>query len=109
MEHWYASTTLVDAVITLTVLELLALWGFHKWTGRGLAPADYLLNGFAGLGLMVALRGALMPQWGLVALGLLAAGAAHYADLLLRARRKSYSNPACPLRAFALADRKPKG
>ena len=91
------------------MLELLALWGFHKWTGRGLAPADYLLNGFAGLGLMVALRGALMPQWGLVALGLLAAGAAHYADLLLRARRKSYSNPACPLRAFALADRKPKG
>ena len=90
MEHWYASTTLVDAVITLTVLELLALWGFRKWTGRGLAPADYLLNGFAGLGLMVALRGALMPQWGLVALGLLAAGAAHYADLLLRARRKSY-------------------
>ena len=35
-----------------------------------------------------ALRGALTPQWGLVALGLLAAGAAHYADLLLRLRRK---------------------
>jgi hypothetical protein len=90
LEHWYASATLVDAVITLTVLELLALWGFHKRTGRGLAPADYLLNGFAGLGLMVALRGALTPQWGLVALGLLAAGVAHYADLLFRARRKAY-------------------
>ncbi len=88
MEHWYASGALVDAVMALTAVELLALWAFHKRTGRGLAPGDYLLNGFAGLGLMVALRGALMPQWGLVALGLLAAGAAHYADLLLRLRSK---------------------
>ena len=88
MEHWYASGALVDGVIALTTLELLALWVFHKRTGRGLAPADYLLNGLAGLALMVALRGALTPQWGLVALGLLAAGAAHYADLLLRMRRK---------------------
>ena len=88
MEHWYASGALVDGVIALTTLELLALWVFHKRTGRGLAPFDYLLNGLAGLALMVALRGALTPQWGLVALGLLAAGAAHYADLLLRMRRK---------------------
>ena len=88
MEHWYASGALVDGVIALTTLELLALWVFHKRTGRGLAPADYLLNGLAGLALMVALRGALTPHWGLVALGLLAAGAAHYADLLLRMRRK---------------------
>lgn len=74
--------------MALTALELLALWLFHKRTGRGLAPADYLLNGLAGLGLMVALRGALTPHWGLVALGLLAGGAAHYADLLLRLRSK---------------------
>ena len=88
LEHWYASGTLVDGVILLTVAELLALWVFHKRTGRGLAPADYLLNGLAGLSLMVALRGALTPVWGLVALGLVLAGAAHYADLVLRARRK---------------------
>ena len=78
LEHWYASGTLVDGVIMLTVAELLALWVFHKRTGRGLAPADYLLNGLAGLSLMVALRGALTPVWGLVALGLVLAGAAHY-------------------------------
>ena len=88
MEYWYASGTLVDGVITLTVVELLALWIFHKRTGRGLAPSDYLLNGLAGLSLMVALRGALTPLWGLVALGLLLAGAAHYADLWVRARGK---------------------
>jgi hypothetical protein len=88
LEHWYASGALVDGVMALTTLELLALWVFHQRTGRGLAPADYLLNGLAGLALMVALRGALTSLWGLVALGLLAAGAAHYADLLLRMRRK---------------------
>ena len=88
LEQWYASGALVDAVMALTVLELLALWLFHKRTGRGLAPADYLLNGLAGLALMLALRGAVTAQWGLVALGLLAAGAAHYADLLLRVRSR---------------------
>ena len=88
MEHWYASGTLVDGVIALTVVELLALWLFHKRTGRGLAPADYLLNGLAGLSLMTALRGALTSLWGLVALGLVLAGAAHYADLVQRARSK---------------------
>ena len=93
MEHWYASGVLVDAVMALTTVELFALWVFHKRTGRGLAPADYLLNGLAGLGLMVALRGAVTPQWALVAVGLLAAGVAHYADLLLRARHKNRSGP----------------
>jgi hypothetical protein len=88
LEHWYASGTLVDGVITLTAVELLALWVFHKRTGRGLAPADYLLNGLAGLSLMVALRGALTPLWGLMAIGLMLAGVAHYADLVLRARSK---------------------
>ncbi len=89
LAQWYASTALVDGVIAFTVLELLALWLFHRRTGRGLAPADYALNGLAGLCLMVALRGALTPQWPLVALGLLAAGLAHFGDLLLRARRKA--------------------
>lgn len=78
----------MDGVIALTVVELLALWVFHKRTGRGLAPADYLLNGLAGLSLMVALRGALTSLWGLVALGLLLSGAAHYADLVRRARSR---------------------
>ena len=89
LAQWYASTALVDGVIAFTVLELLALWLFHRRTGRGLAPADYALNGLAGLCLMVALRGALTPQWAMVALGLVAAGVAHFGDLLLRARRKA--------------------
>lgn len=89
LEQWYASTALVDGVIGFTVLELLALWLFHRRTGRGLAPADYALNGMAGLCLMVALRGALTPLWPLVALGLVASGLAHFGDLLLRARRKA--------------------
>ena len=88
LAQWYASTDLVDGVIAFTVLELLALWLFHRRTGRGLAPADYALNGVAGVCLMVALRGALTPQWPVVALGLVAAGLAHGGDLVLRVRSK---------------------
>ena len=91
MLQWYASGALVDIIIGFTVLELLALWLYHRFTGRGLVPADYLLNGLAGLSLMVALHGALTQQWPWVALGLVASGAAHFSDLWWRARRKGAS------------------
>ncbi|MDH4478401.1 MAG: hypothetical protein QE283_00820 [Rhodoferax sp.] len=98
MLQWYASGALVDIIIGFTVLELLALWLYHRLTGRGLVPADYLLNGLAGLSLMVALRGAITLEWIWVGLGLVASGAAHFSDLWRRARHRAMQAqaPAAP-------------
>lgn len=89
MLQWYASGALVEGIIAFTALELLVLWGYHRFTGRGLSPGDYLLNGLAGLSLMVALRGAITLEWTWVGLGLVASGAAHFSDLWRRARHKA--------------------
>lgn len=81
-------TTMVDAVIVLTLLEALALVAFHRSTGRGLAPREFALNMVSGLCLMFALAGALRDAGiGWLALCLVGAGAAHGSDLLLRAQR----------------------
>ena len=87
LEALYASGTVVNIAITFTVVELAALWIFHRLTGRGLAPDEYLLNGLAGLCLMVSLRAGLAEWWILMALGLLAAGIAHLCDLYQRTER----------------------
>ncbi len=84
------SAGLVDAVIGLTLLEGLGLLAWHRTTGRGVAPRDFLLNLLAGLCLMAALRCAVRDTGTVgVALALMAAGAAHLSDLLWRARRKA--------------------
>ena len=85
IEALYASGIVVDFALLFTALELAALWAYHHFTGRGLAPDDYLLNGLAGLCLMVSLRAALASCWVLMATGLIAAGMAHFLDLYLRA------------------------
>jgi hypothetical protein len=56
-------------------------------TGRGLKPDDYLLNVLAGLCLMLSLRAALASLWILMAMGLIAAGVVHLADLYQRTER----------------------
>ena len=85
IETFYASGIVVDFALLFTSVELTSLWAYHRWTGRGLAPKVYLLNGIAGLCLMVCLRAALASCWVLMALGLIAAGIAHFLDLYLRA------------------------
>ena len=84
----YASGLVVDIAIAFTVLELVGLLVWHRLTGRGLAPADYALNMLSGLCLMLALRSALVAFWIGVALCLMAAGAVHITELVLRFRRK---------------------
>lgn len=81
---------LMDLVLLITLLEALLLAAYHRWTGRGLAPADYLLNMLAGLCLMLALRCALTdaPRHWLL-LFLMASGVAHGSDLTLRWRQKN--------------------
>ena len=81
---------LVDAVIAFTLIECLLLVGYHRVTGKGVAPRDFFVNMVSGLCLMLALRCLARDAgstW--VALWLLAAGAAHGTDLLMRWRRSA--------------------
>lgn len=88
--QWLGDAHLVDLVIGFTGLEGMLIAAYHRVTGRGLAPADYALNLLAGLCLMFALRCALFDwsqPW--IWVFLLAAGAAHVADLYLRWRQRA--------------------
>jgi hypothetical protein len=87
IETLYASGIVVDIAIVFTVLELAVLWLFHRLTGRGLKPDDYLLNVLSGLCLMISLRAALASLWIVMAMGLIAAGVVHLADLYQRTER----------------------
>jgi hypothetical protein len=79
---------LIDFVIVMTVLESIALAVYHRRTGRGLAPQDFIPTLAAGLALMLAVRaGVTGAGWGFVAAGLLVAGLAHAADVMRRWRR----------------------
>lgn len=80
--------SLIDIVIVMTLLEGAALALYHRSTGRGMAPRDFLPNLAAGLALMLALRAGIDGAgWGVVAAALLVAGLAHAADLARRWRR----------------------
>jgi len=84
-EGLFTGGRFVDLVIGFTLLEALALWAWHRRTGRGVAPREWGLNLLSGLCLMLAVRGALAgAPWFGVALGLMAAGALHGADLWRR-------------------------
>ncbi len=78
----------VDVVIAFTAAELVVLWAWHRFTGRGLPAADYALSLLSGLLLMGALRGVLTPgagAWALVSLA--GSGLCHALDLRQRWRR----------------------
>jgi hypothetical protein len=78
--HW------VDAVIALTLLEVL-LWRAWRCRGRGPAPGDWLPQIGSGPCLMVALRAALAGWSGAWILDCLtASGLLHGADLWRRWR-----------------------
>ena len=82
-----ATRVLIDVVIAFTLLEMLALALFHRATGRGLAPRDFLPSLAAGLALMFAVRAGITGAgWAWVAAGLLAAGLAHALDVRRRWR-----------------------
>ena len=79
---------LIDLVIGVTLLEGLALMAYHRASGKGVAPRDFIVNWLSGLCLMFALRAAVAAAWwGWAALWLLAAGLAHAVDLWARWRR----------------------
>ncbi len=89
LPQWAGGAMLIDLVIVMTVLEGLALAAYHRRTGRGMAPGDFLPTLAAGLALMLALRAGLSSAgWGWVAAGLMLSGVAHGADLRRRWRRQ---------------------
>jgi hypothetical protein len=78
---------LIDLVIAMTLLEAGALALYHRRTGRGLAPGEFLPTLAAGLALMLAVRaGVSGAGWAWVAAGLSVAGLAHLADVRRRWR-----------------------
>jgi hypothetical protein len=78
---------LIDLVIVMTLLEGGVLALYHRQTGKGLAPGEFVPTLAAGLALMLAVRaGVSGAGWAWVAAGLSAAGLAHLADVRRRWR-----------------------
>ena len=77
----------VDIAASILVIEALAL-GFFRWrTGRGLPYASIALISISGLGLLLAVKAALLQagsHW--IGLGLSMGGIAHAIDLVCRIR-----------------------
>jgi len=84
---WMFGPGLVDVVIAVTLLEGVLLAAYHRRTGRGVAPRDFLPGLVSGLLLMTALRAVLVGSAGVwLAAALLGAGVAHALDLHRRWR-----------------------
>jgi len=80
---------LIDLVIAITLVECVALALYHRSTGHGVAPRDYLANLASGLCLMLALRCLAREAGAAWTAGfLVAAGLAHATDLWMRWRRR---------------------
>lgn len=79
---------MIDLLIGFTLLEGLALVVYHRLTGRGVRPGDFLVNLASGLCLMCALRVALSGSaWPWIAGWLAVAGLAHAWDMVRRWQR----------------------
>ena len=79
---------LIDVVIGITMLEALALLAYRRKTGKGVAGSQFIVNLFAGLSLMLALRLSVGGAgWAWVAASLMLAGAFHGLDLWRRWER----------------------
>jgi hypothetical protein len=92
------ATALINLVILITIIEGLCLFAYHRITGAGLAPDQYLLNLLAGLSLMLAIRSVSSASTFdlftaslahlLLPAGLLAAGLAHWSDIYQRWKKQ---------------------
>jgi hypothetical protein len=87
MTSLFATGRIVDLILAFTAIEAVLLVAYHRRTGRGVAPAEFLGNLLSGIWLMLALRGALTGAWwGWIALCLAASLVAHLVDLRRRWR-----------------------
>jgi hypothetical protein len=79
----------IDLLIAFTLIEVVALWLWHRSGRGGVAPGDMLPNMASGLCLMAALRCALAGfGWPLIALWVCGSGLAHGWDLVRRWKHK---------------------
>jgi hypothetical protein len=86
--EWLSAERAVELAIAFTLAEGAVLLGWHRLTGRGLAPRQLLPMLGAGLFLMLALRASVAgATLGPVAAALAAAGLAHALDLARRWER----------------------
>ena len=85
MSGLFASGRIVDMILALTAAEAVGIV-LYRHSGRG-PPLEFLATLLSGIGLLLALRCALAGAWwGWIALCLLAALAAHLADMRRRWR-----------------------
>ncbi len=88
MGEFFASGRVIDLIIVLVAVECLALWLYRRMTGQGPQLRALFPTILAGLGLMLALRSALIgaQHWAWIAAPLVVALLAHLWDLALRWR-----------------------
>jgi hypothetical protein len=87
MDALFADGRIVNLIVGLVAFEAIALLAYRSLTGRGLGATDILAMLVPGLGLLMALRASLEgAAWPVMAAWLLAAFAAHLADLWRRHR-----------------------
>ena len=80
-----AGLLIIDAIVAIVALEAALLVAARTWFGRGPPCASTIANSAAGGALLLALRAAIgAAPFAVVGLCLLAALAAHAADLALR-------------------------
>ncbi|WP_430910579.1 hypothetical protein [Methylobacterium sp. sgz302541] len=88
MAELFSSGRVVELILALVAVEGAALLALHRLTGRGPSALPLACNLAAGAALMLALRAALVgAPWTAVAGWLLAALAAHAAEMVWRLRR----------------------
>ncbi len=89
MSELFASGRAIDLIILLLLSEGSGLILYHRRTGRGLPPGQFIGFLAAGLFLLLALRAALTDtHWLWIWLALSGALIAHLVDLALRWPRR---------------------
>jgi hypothetical protein len=78
----FANGRIIDFILLLVLAEVMILIIIRKKTGAGLKPVDLIMSLLAGIGLLFALRAALLGLgWPIVALFLFLSLLAHLTDL----------------------------
>jgi hypothetical protein len=81
----FADGRIVDCIVLMMLLEFFALCIVRSRTARGVKPIELGVSLGAGMGLLFALRAALMGHaWQLISMWLITAFAAHLLYLKLR-------------------------
>lgn len=88
MESLFSTGRIIDAIIILTLVEMLLLCVYYWRTGKGIPTSLVVSNLMAGLCLLLAVRLALSGvAWSWIASCLLASLLAHLANLRALWRR----------------------